>query len=130
MAMLVLLFGLPRLLVLCSDHASPPHVTFAHAPGACCHHDHGETAAPTPDDGTPAARPHAHCAHHELSIELATAPRSGPAVTPPTPAVVRGAAEFVLAPRTADERPERAAATGPPRPDPRLRLRTTTRLLL
>lgn len=130
MALLVLLLGLPRILVMCSEEGEAPHLAFAHAPGACCEHDHERGDVAPPDDGTPVLRANPRCEHSELAFECAPAPRPDLAkACPPTTCLGSAAACLVVADNPDDEQ-RHAPATGPPRPDPRLLLRTTTLLLL
>jgi hypothetical protein len=127
MAALVLALGLPRLLVLCTnDHGT--HVEFAHAPGACCEHDHGD--APSPADGGPSLAEHPHCEHTGFAFAVLPAPPPDSHKAPAAMAWL-GTIEvpsFAL-PAHAEVR-TRPPATGPPRPDGRCALRATTLLLL
>jgi hypothetical protein len=134
LALLVLAFGLPRLLVLCSHDDGCSSLTFAHAPGACCH-DHSIAAAtPRADTGSghdaALAVPHDHCDHSQLAVELAPAPRpDGDAAPGPAPAC--GLVAIELPPIwPVRAQPPQPPATGPPRVDRRTALRATTLLLL
>ncbi len=132
LAALVLLLGLPRVLIRC-EAGGAVHVEFAHAPGACCAHQHGGEAhghARGDRDGGEDAAPHAPCEHAELAIDLAPAPRDGAAgaVPPPHADGVVAAARPALRDARLVTRPP--PATGPPRPDARARLRASTLLLL
>lgn len=132
LALLVVLLGLPRFLVLCTAEGEAPHLDFAHAPGDCCEHAHatGHDEAPTPAEGT-AARPAApHCEHSEFASELAPAPRPLHAPAAPPTVALWTTAPPPLASRADAALRHRAPSTGPPRPGPRWSLRTTTLLLL
>ncbi len=126
LALLVLAFGLPRLVVLCTHSDGEASLEWAH-PGSCCDHEHG--TATDDHDGHPAAESRGGCEHKSLAIDTAPAPR--PDASGELPAEGNGfvaPAHFVLP----EHRPpaRRPPATGPPRPDPRTRLRATSQLLL
>ncbi len=131
--MAIVVSGLPRLLVVCSAGDGRAHVEWLHAPGACCEHDAAHGGGPSRDDGVQgdqdalAANP--HCEHLGFASELGAPPKGG------TPTAAAAAAAWlpptvaVVAPPTTLRRGP-PQATGPPRPDGRLRLRATTLLLL
>ncbi|MBX3464540.1 MAG: DUF169 domain-containing protein [Planctomycetes bacterium] len=129
-ALLVLAFGLPRVLVLCTEHDGSASLAFAHAPGSCCHDATAfVVAAGEPGIGMPCAGAHEACEHSELAVELAPAPRphAHGAETPPPAGSAPPALPEAPARHAAPTRPP---ATGPPRPDARTALRATTLLLV
>lgn len=142
--MLVLLLGLPRFLVLCTNDAHGSHVEFAHVSGACCEHDHDHGVGGGGDDGggddgghdgdgrgerEPASAPNPLCEHVEWLIDAAPTPRTAADDAPP-PAWL-GAAPVPRFVRASETRAVvLPPATGPPRRDRRLLLRETTLLLL
>lgn len=129
LALLVLGLGLPRILVLCEHDDGAATLAFAHASGSCCHDPTAPGTEHAPDQPGEATRGHEHCDHDDLAVELAPAPRpAAPAV--PTAAPTTWCTPQDV-PKPAHERAVvRPPATGPPRPDPQLRLRATTLLLL
>lgn len=126
LALLVLAFGLPRLVVLCTHSDGAASLEWVH-PGSCCDHEHGGTL--DDHDGDPAVEPHGGCEHRSLAIDTAPAPR--PDASDELPAARTGfvvPADFVLPSHRSPAR--LPPATGPPRPDPRTGLRATSQLLL
>lgn len=128
LALLVLVLGLPRLLVLCEHECGHVSLTFAHGPGACCH----EPAPAAADDGHagPRTRPDDGCDHTELAVDLAPAPRPATKAVPdtaPTCCLPPAATPSLPALRAPPRRPD---PTGPPRTDRRSALRATTLLLV
>lgn len=129
LALLVLLFGLPRAFVMCTG-GGRSHVEVAHAAGGCCGHAHNHARrAPAPE--RPAApEADASCEHSGFVCELAPPPARGKSSLPPAVALLAAwswpSFEAAPAPLAAVHPP----ATGPPRPGEHLSLRATTLLLL
>lgn len=131
LAVWVTALGLPRLIVACRGADGASRLEFVHAPGHCCHDDHGHRTAA--NDGTgrdrPAATADEHCSHTEFTLELAPQPRdAGTIALAPPPCV--GRAAFAPSPGTTTRAlPPRPPATGPPRRDTRAALRASSLLL-
>ncbi|MBL8750024.1 MAG: hypothetical protein JNK78_12745 [Planctomycetes bacterium] len=129
LALLVLAFGLPRLVVLCTHSDGEASLEWAHL-GPCCDHEHGAASDDQDDhDGHPAVEARSGCEHASLAIDTAPAPRDGAnGELPAAHAAFVVHADFVLPARRPPTR--LPPATGPPRPDPRTGLRATSQLLL
>lgn len=128
----VLALGLPRLLMRC-HHGAHSHLTMALAADCCGHHgertpgERDEVGGEGDSDDTPQlAEP--GCQHTGLGLDQSPPPRPAELTTTsgPLPALLDDWTPAGAQP------PRRALppATGPPRPDPRTLLQTTTRLLL
>lgn len=129
LALAIVLSGLPRLLVLCKDRDGSVHVEWVHEPGACCTTGGGHALPSGADGGLPLLAAAPHCEHHEFAVDLASPGRgvqASAADAPPLLAVLPPQ----CFPAAVPPRTRLASATGPPRPDERLRLRATTLLLL
>src|SRR5688572_30839515 len=128
LAACVLVLGLPRLLVACTNDEAGSHVEWRHAPGECCAHDHEHGASRGEDApaGTPCTAPHDTCEHVDFAVELGPLPR-GAQPAAPVPALVAVTPRHVAT--APQKRPQfHAPATGPPRRDAPVRLRSTTLL--
>jgi hypothetical protein len=129
LALLVLLFGLPRMLVMCTG-GGRLHVDFAH-PAGCCHCAHaGVRGAPPPARGERTPVAHAHCDHRPFACELAPPPTPAKTPAPPAPALLAVCAWPALACEAEPRTIVHPRATGPPRPGAQVSLRTTTQLLI
>ena len=127
LAACVLVLGLPRLLVACTNDEDGAHLEWHHAPGDCCAHDHGTRAGGDVGGGAPCAEALETCEHAHFAVELGPVPRADVAPLPPPQLVA------VLTPLPAGATARRegrfhAQATGPPRRDAPVRLRSTTLL--
>ena len=133
LAMAVVLSGLPRLLVVCSNSEANWHVEWVHAEGDCCEHDHASASHEAPGDPLAPTAPRAtgnfECEHLEFAAELSTPPHVVKFAATAALTAWLDAAQFTDS-RAPSDRRRHPSATGPPRPDDRLRLRATTLLLL
>jgi hypothetical protein len=120
LALLVLVFGLPRLLRTC-DHGDHRHLVVAF--GGCEHPGHGDA-----DDerDRPVRHDEEGCSSSGNAFEVGTPPRPFELALAPA-APISTAVPWL--PPAAQRRPRPLPpATGPPRPDDRTALRRTTRL--
>lgn len=122
-ALLVLVTGVQRVLVVCQHGQAAGHLELAHAPGGC-DHEHGGHAGDR--ERAPAGEPDG-CQDEALPDFLGTAPQ--PAPQPPSPVLV--ASLWFLPELPAGSAGARAAPRAPPpRPPDRLALRQSVLLLL
>lgn len=129
LALAIVLSGLPRLLVLCKDSDGRVRVEWVHEPGACCAAGDGHVLPSGADGELPLLAAAPHCDHHEFAVDLASPGRGVQASAADAPPLLAALAPQHF-PTAVPPRQRHASATGPPRPDERLRLRATTLLLL
>ncbi len=129
----VLVLGLPRLLVHCTDAAGSGRLEFAHEAGTCRHEANlahpVHACCTTHGDGAPTLRTDHGCDDVSFVIELLPPERHvGAGQDPPTAIAWVTHDDTVIAAGNATGL--RPPSTGPPRTDQRTALRKTTLLLL
>ena len=126
-ALLVLCFGMRRMMVFCTGPHSEGRVEFAHAGDCCCGHDH-EAGGETPEPESVRGDGHGHCVDLALGLEIGPLPER--VVVDHDPPLLHAQPKAVPSQSEAIALAVRPPTTGPPRPDPFAALRRTTLLQL